>query len=48
MQETTDMIHFEKVDEDNFSLNHLRPRHGSMLHITDEEYKNLIEYYKEL
>ena len=39
MQETTDMIHFEKVDD--FSLNHLRPRHGSMLHITDEEYDRL-------
>ncbi|MBO5420465.1 MAG: glycoside hydrolase family 43 protein [Clostridia bacterium] len=46
MQETTDMINFKKVDEGCFSLNHLRPRHGSMLHITDDEHKNLIEYYK--
>lgn len=40
MQETTDMIHFKKVDD--FSLNNLKPRHGSMLHITDEEYNRLI------
>ncbi len=45
MQETTDMINFIKVKEDKFSLNHLTPRHGSMLHITDEEYKNLITHY---
>ena len=37
MQETTDMIHFIKVDESNFSLNHLKPRHGSVLHITEQE-----------
>lgn len=41
MQETTDMIHFEKVDSNKYSLNHLKPRHGSMLHITDEEYERL-------
>ena len=46
MQETTDMIHFKKVDESKFSLNHLNPRHGSMLHITDEEYERLISVYK--
>jgi len=46
MQETSDMIHFRKVEESNFSLNHLSPRHGSMLHITDEEYERLISVYK--
>lgn len=46
MQETSDMIHFRKVEEGNFSLNHLSPRHGSMLHITDEEYERLISVYK--
>lgn len=46
MQETADMINFKKVDPDKFSLDHLRPRHGSMLHITDEEYDRLTEYYK--
>ena len=43
MQETADMIHFEKVDK--FSLDHLRPRHGSVLHITDEEYNRLVDFY---
>lgn len=45
MQESTDLIHFTKVEENRFSLNHLRPRHGSMLHITDEEYKNLAAFF---
>ncbi len=45
MQESTDLIHFTKVEEDRFFLNHLRPRHGSMLHITDEEYGRLAEFY---
>lgn len=43
MQETNDMIHFEKVND--FSLNQLRPRHGSMLHITDEECDRLIKTF---
>ena len=41
MQETDDLISFKKVDD--FSLDHLHPRHGSMLHITDDEYNRLIE-----
>ncbi len=41
MQESTDLINFKKVDSDKFSLNHLRPRHGSVMHITDEEYNRL-------
>lgn len=41
MQETTDMIHFTKVERDKFSIEHLRPRHGSVMHITDEEYNRL-------
>ncbi|MCH5316687.1 MAG: glycoside hydrolase family 43 protein [Eubacterium sp.] len=46
MQESTDMIHFKKVDD--FALDHLRPRHGSMLHITDEEYDRLIKAFGEV
>ena len=41
MQESTDLINFKKVESHNFSLNHLRPRHGSVMHITDEEYNIL-------
>ena len=44
MQETNDLIHFKKAND--FSLNHLRPRHGSMLHITDEEYDRLIQTFR--
>jgi hypothetical protein len=38
MQEATDLINFTKVDENSFFLNHLKPRHGSVLHITGQEY----------
>ncbi len=41
MQETTDLMNFSKVDESRFSLNHLTPRHGSVLYITEQEYKFL-------
>lgn len=43
MQETTDLIHFKKVED--FAIDHLHARHGSMLHISDDEYNRLIEYY---
>lgn len=43
MQEATDMINFKRVED--FSLNNLNPRHGSMLHITDEEYNRLINCF---
>lgn len=46
MQETTDMIHFAQVPRSEYSLDHLKPRHGSMLHITEEEYNRLTEFYK--
>lgn len=45
MQESTDMIHFTPVDSNKYALNHLRPRHGSVLHITDEEYERLKSFY---
>ena len=48
MQETTDMLHFNKVPENKFSLNHLNPRHGSVLHITEEEYNRLINFTPEV
>lgn len=42
MQKTADMTNFEKIEESRFSLNHLTPRHGSVLHITENEYKTLL------
>ena len=45
MQETSDMLHFSAVEADRHAINHLRPRHGSVLHITDEEYARLVAHY---
>lgn len=44
MQESTDLVHFERVED--FAIDHLHARHGSILHITDEEYNRLMEHYK--
>lgn len=41
MQESTDLINFKKVQTESFSLNHLHPRHGSVMNITAEEYNKL-------
>ena len=46
MQESEDLLNWKAVDKSKISLDHLHPRHGSMLHITDEEYNRLVEYYK--
>lgn len=46
MQETTDMIHFYEVEKCDYSLEHLSPRHGSVMQITDAEYTGLLSYYK--
>ncbi len=43
MQRTTDMLHFEAVEDFDLSF---RPRHGSVLSITDEEYERLVKYYE--
>lgn len=45
MQESEDMIHFTAVEKERFSLDHLRPRHGSILIITDEEAERMISHY---
>lgn len=45
MQESDDLINFKAVEKDKYSLDHLRPRHGSMLSISDEEYERLISHY---
>lgn len=44
MQQTEDMIHFKPVAKEDFTMN-FSPRHGSMLHITDDEYDRLVAYY---
>lgn len=45
MQESDDLINYKVVDKGSYSLDHLNPRHGSMLSITDEDYVNLINFY---
>ncbi len=45
MQETTDMINFAAVEKDYFSLDHLRPRHGSIMHISEDEYNALVSEF---
>lgn len=42
-QETSDLINFKEVKD--FAINHIRPRHGSVMHITEEEYNRLVEKY---
>lgn len=44
MQQTEDMMNFLPVDKKDFSLD-FHPRHGSMLHITDDEYYILIKNF---
>ena len=45
MQETEDMIHFRRVERESFSLDHLRPRHGSVIHISEQEYASLVSKF---
>ena len=42
MQMTTDMENFKAVSPDNYSFDGVRPRHGSVMAITDEEYDRLV------
>lgn len=45
MQESDDLIHFTVVEKERYSLDHLKPRHGSVLSVSDEEYNRLIDFY---
>lgn len=44
MQQTDDMLRFKPVSDKDFSLD-FHPRHGSMLHISDEEYNRLVKHF---
>jgi len=44
-QQTTNMENFVAVDPSDYSFNGVRPRHGSVVSITDDEYSRLIEAY---
>ena len=43
-QITDDLVNFKRLDD--FKINHIKPRHGSMLIITEEEYNRLINAFK--
>ena len=42
MKMTTDMVNFKAVSPDDYSFDGVRPRHGSVMAITDEEYDRLV------
>lgn len=45
MQQTTDMENFRPVNPDNYSFAGVRPRHGSVVAISDEDYDRLVEAF---
>lgn len=45
MQMTKDMESFKAVSPDDYSFRNVRPRHGSVMAITDEEYDRLIKAF---
>lgn len=45
MQMTTDMENFRAVAPEDYSFDNVRPRHGSVMAITDEEYERLVEAF---
>lgn len=45
MQITEDMENFRAVDPEKYSFDGVRPRHGSVVAISDEEYERLIEAF---
>ena len=44
-QMTRDFESFRQVQRSTYSMNHLKPRHGSVLAISEDEYKALAEAY---
>ncbi len=44
-QMTKDFVNFRQFQRSSMEIDHLRPRHGSVVSITEEEYKTLCEHY---
>ncbi len=44
-QMTRDFKNFRQVQRSTYSVNHLKPRHGSVVAISEEEYFSLVEAY---
>jgi hypothetical protein len=45
MQTTKDMENFTAVDSDKYSFDGVRPRHGSVVAISDDDYNRLVEAF---
>ena len=44
-QMTRDFESFRQVQRSTYSMNHLRPRHGSVVAISEAEYNTMVEAY---
>lgn len=44
-QMTNDFVNFRRFQRSSMEIDHLRPRHGSVVSITEEEYKTLCNHY---
>lgn len=44
-QMTDDFVNFRRFQRSSMEIDHLKPRHGSVVSITEEEYKTLCEHY---
>ena len=44
-QMTKDFVNFKQFQRSSMEIDHLKPRHGSVVSITEEEYKTLCEHY---
>ena len=44
-QMTDDFVNFRQFQRSSMEIDHLKPRHGSVVSITEEEYKTLCEHY---
>ena len=44
-QMTRDFKNFRRVNRDVYEMDHLRPRHGSVVAISEKEYKTLCDAY---
>ncbi len=44
-QMTKDFVNFRQFQRSSMEIDHLKPRHGSVVSITEEEYKTLCDHY---
>ena len=42
---TRDFKSFKRVQRSRYGLNHLRPRHGSVVAISEDEYFRMVDHY---